>query len=275
MSEISFLSKWSLRRSLAPFINDFFPLPTEFWEWHFSRKLFFFSSHDLFYDLLLKSDWWLITVQWNPMGSVDSVKSSLKCASSNCFWSVRLKTTAQLWQTLQVGPNHHPPQSFLLLEVVKWPAFSQWNRHLLRGECMGTLCSFGKMGHMTGTALNEDSVIGGSLPVTIKHEVKKHTQRMAEHKEWTWVLHAVIAELLNPHQQLSTPGLSVLQATQPLLREPLQPGSLLLPAEHIPYWWTSCCPFRLSFFFPSSPTPSISLNTAGIGIGWHFHIRCT
>lgn len=48
---------------------------------------------------------------------------------------------------------------------------------------MGTLCSFGKMGHMTGTALNEDSVIGGSLPVTIKHEVKNHTQRMAEHKE--------------------------------------------------------------------------------------------
>lgn len=143
------LSKWSLWSSLAPFIYDFFPLPIEFWEWHFSRKLFFFffPSHDMFYHLILNSDWWLITVQWNLMGSMDSqtLKSSLKCDSSNCFWSLRLKTAAQLWQTLQVGPNRHPPQSFLLLEVVKWPIFSQWNRRLLRGEGMGTLCSFGKM----------------------------------------------------------------------------------------------------------------------------------
>ena len=90
-------------------------------------------------------DWLLFSEIWWGLWTLKHWSHPLSVTPAT-FWSLRLQTAAQLWQTLQVGPNHHPPQSFLLLEVVKWPIFSQWNRCLLRGEGMGTLCSFGKMG---------------------------------------------------------------------------------------------------------------------------------
>lgn len=141
-------------------------------------------------------------MQWPLTGSVHSqtLKSSLKWAVSktkNCR-PAPADTSGRPWSP--------PSQSFLLLEVVKWPIFSQWSRCLLRGGCTGTLCSFGRMGHVTGTALDEDSAMGGTV-VSCDRQAwgKNPTQRTAEHKEWSWVLHAAIAELVNPHQQLSTP----------------------------------------------------------------------